>query len=64
MMYQLALLYLSCILAGFGLTNIPEVGFINADVANFFAIVGAIAVIVFSLALLYLGVKELFNNFK
>lgn len=61
-MYQLALLYLACILAGFGLTSIPEVGFISAGITEFFAVVGAIAMIVFALALLYLGVQALFNK--
>lgn len=61
-MYQLAILYLACILAGFGLTNIPEVGFISAGITEFFSVVGAIAIIVFALALLYLGVKALFNQ--
>lgn len=60
-MYQLAWLYLACVLAGFGLTNIPEVGFISTGVTDFFAVVGALSMIVFSLALLYLGVKALFN---
>lgn len=60
-MYQLAYLYLACILAGFGLTNIPEVGFITPAITDFLAVVGALAMVVFALALLYLGVKALFN---
>lgn len=63
-MYQLAWLYLACIFAGFGLANIPEVGFISAGITEFFSVVGALAMIVFSLALLYLGVKALFDHFK
>ena len=61
MMHQIAWLYLACMLAGFGLTNIPEVGFITPAITDFFAVVGALAMIVFALALLYLGVKALFN---
>jgi hypothetical protein len=49
-------------LAGFGLTNIPEVGFISTGIAEFFSVVGALAMIVFGLALLYLGVKAFFNE--
>ncbi len=61
-MYQLAWLYVACMLAGFGLTNIPEVGFISTGIAEFFSVVGALAMIVFGLALLYLGVKAFFNE--
>ncbi|WP_404450998.1 hypothetical protein LG329_11690 [Virgibacillus necropolis] len=61
-MYQLALLYLACILAGFGLASVPTSAVITAGLAGFFEIVGGIAVIVFGLALLYLGVKALLGK--
>lgn len=55
-------LYLACILAGFALVNLPTSAFITAGIASFFAIVGAIAIIVFSLALLYFGVRALIGK--
>ncbi|KAB2335701.1 MULTISPECIES: hypothetical protein [Bacillaceae] len=61
-MYQLALLYLAAILAGFALTNLPTSAVITAGIAQFFGIVGGIAIIVFSIALLYLAVKALINK--
>ena len=61
-MYQRALHYLACLLAGFGLANIPESSVINAGVVSFFEIVGGIAMIVFGIALLYLGVKSLIGK--
>ncbi|UOR10299.1 hypothetical protein [Halobacillus amylolyticus] len=61
-MYHLATLYLACILAGFALANIPTSAVITAEVASFFSIIGGIAIIVFALALLYLGVKALINK--
>lgn len=61
-MYQRALLYVACMLAGFGLANIPTSAIINTGITSFFEAVGGITVIVFALALLYLGVKNLINN--
>ncbi|MFD2924496.1 hypothetical protein [Halobacillus naozhouensis] len=61
-MYQLALLYLACILAGFALANLPTSSVITAGIVSFFNIIGGIAIIVFALALLYLGVKALINK--
>lgn len=55
-------LYLACILAGFALVSLPTSAFITAGIASFFAIVGAIAIIVFSLVLLYLGVRSLIGR--
>lgn len=62
MMYQRALLFLACMLAGFGLANIPTSTVINADIVSFFEVVGGISVIVFAVALLYLGFKALFGK--
>jgi len=61
-MYQRALLYLACMIAGFGLANIPESSVINAGIVSFFEIVGGIAIIVFGIALLYLGIKSLIGK--
>ncbi len=61
-MHQTVLLYLVCILAGFALANIPTSSVITAGIATFFQIIGGIAVIVFSLAILYLGVKTLLDK--
>ncbi|WP_164214442.1 hypothetical protein [Virgibacillus sp. YIM 98842] len=61
-MQQLALLYLACILAGFGLANLPISSVISAEIANFFSILGGLAIIIFSLAVLYLGLKTLFKK--
>ncbi|MFA1820943.1 hypothetical protein ACDX78_12295 [Virgibacillus oceani] len=61
-MHQLSLLYLACMLVGFGLANQPTSAIVSAEIANFFSIIGGIAMIVFALATLYLGVKALFNK--
>ncbi|MBP1948619.1 hypothetical protein SAMN05216232_3152 [Virgibacillus subterraneus] len=61
-MHQTVLLYLACILAGFALANVPTSSVITAGIATFFQIIGGIAVIVFSLAILYLGVKTLLDK--
>ncbi|MGP4107680.1 hypothetical protein [Virgibacillus sp. L01] len=61
-MHQTVLLYLACILAGFALANIPTSSVITAGIATFFQIIGGIAVIVFSLTILYLGVKTLLDK--
>ncbi|MDQ0269718.1 hypothetical protein [Cytobacillus purgationiresistens] len=61
-MYQLAILYLAGILAGFGLANLPTSAIITPGIAEFFAIIGGIAVIVFSVAILYLGLKAILRK--
>ncbi|WP_430788961.1 hypothetical protein VBD025_02420 [Virgibacillus flavescens] len=55
-------LYLACILAGFALANLPTSTLISADIASFFDIIGGIAIIVFGLVLLYLGVRALIRK--
>jgi hypothetical protein len=60
-MREFALLYLASILAGFALLNVPEVSFLSA-LTPVFDFVGALGMIVFSLALLYSGVKGLFGK--
>lgn len=61
-MNKIALLYLASILAGFALTITEPVSFINAGIINFFHIIGVLAMIVFSLAILIMGVRALFRN--
>ncbi|MDY0395207.1 hypothetical protein ACFSMW_12500 [Virgibacillus halophilus] len=63
-MNQLALLYLAGIVAGYALTVLEPVSFIGADVVNFFHVVGVIAMIIFSLAVIWLGIKKLVNSFR
>lgn len=62
--YQLAFIYLTSILAGFALANIPTSSVITPGIADFFTIVGGLAVIVFSLALLYEGLQALIKHFR
>lgn len=61
-MYQPAFFYLACVLAGFGLANLPSSTVITPEIANFFEIIGGIAIVVFSIMILYLGVKSLFEK--
>ncbi|MBP2240293.1 hypothetical protein J2Z40_000846 [Cytobacillus eiseniae] len=61
-MYLVPLLYFLSMLAGFALISVPTSAVITAGVASFLDIVGGIAVIVFAIALLYLGFKALFRK--
>ncbi|NRG45358.1 hypothetical protein [Bacillus sp. CRN 9] len=61
-MYHLALLYLAAVLAGFALANLPTSVLITPGIAEFFTIVGGISIVIFSLALLFLGVKALLKS--
>ncbi|KAB2337688.1 hypothetical protein F7731_08835 [Cytobacillus depressus] len=61
-MNPLVILYLACVLAGIALIKVPVSAVITAGIASFFSIVGGIAIIVFSLALLYLGIKALIGK--
>ncbi|NRD78324.1 hypothetical protein HPT25_13210 [Bacillus sp. BRMEA1] len=61
-MNQISVLFLACILAGFALVHMPTVSFL-AGLASFFHVIGALAILVFSIAILYLGVKALFTKF-
>lgn len=61
-MHPLALLYLACVLAGFALVNLPTTAIITVGIASFFHTVGAFAIIIFSLALLWLGIKALIGK--
>ncbi|MDY0407025.1 hypothetical protein P5G51_018260 [Virgibacillus sp. 179-BFC.A HS] len=63
-MYQLALLYLAGLVAGYGFTLLEPTGFIGADITNFFNVVGVIAMIVFGLATFWVGIKALVGSFR
>jgi amino acid transporter len=60
-MKHTVLLFLACILAGFALNSLPPVAFLTGLVP-FFKIVGALAIIIFSFALLYYGIKALLGK--
>ncbi len=61
-MNPLALLYLACILAGYALANLPTSALITAEIANVFTIIGGLVMVVFAVALIYLGVKEMLGK--
>lgn len=61
-MQLLILLYLASILAGFALINVPTSAIITPTIASFFDIVGGIAIVVFSLVLIYYGIKSLIRK--
>lgn len=56
-----AFLFLACILAGFALVKMPTITFL-ASLSSLFHVIGALAILVFSFALLYLGVKAIFSK--
>ncbi|CAM3775869.1 hypothetical protein [Mesobacillus zeae] len=55
------LVFLACILAGFALVNLPAVPMLSGLVP-FFEIVAALAIIIFSFVLLYMGLRALFSG--
>jgi hypothetical protein len=54
-------LYLACIIAGFTLTRLPEIPFLSS-LGSLFDIVGILTMLVFSLVLIYKGVKALIKK--
>jgi hypothetical protein len=54
-------LYLACIIAGFTLTRLPEIPFLSS-LGSLFDIVGILTMLVFSLVLIYKGVKSLIKK--
>ncbi|MFD2445615.1 hypothetical protein ACFSO7_16770 [Bacillus sp. CGMCC 1.16607] len=60
---HLVALFLACIFSGFTLTKLPNVSFLSG-LGNLFDIIGVLAMIIFSLTLLYMGVKALFKELK
>ncbi|MCM3767325.1 MULTISPECIES: hypothetical protein [Bacillaceae] len=60
-MNQTAVLFLACILAGFALVKMPAISFL-AGLSSFFHVIGALAILIFALAILYYGVKALIKS--
>jgi hypothetical protein len=58
---NLVALFLAAILSGFTLTRLPEVSFLSS-LTSLFDLIGVLAMIVFSLALIYMGVKALIKK--
>jgi hypothetical protein len=58
---NLVALYLACIIAGFTLTRLPNIPFL-ASLGNLFDIIGVLTMLVFSLVLIYMGVKALIKK--
>jgi hypothetical protein len=58
---NLVALYLACIIAGFTLTRLPNLPFL-ASLGNLFDIIGVLTMLVFSLVLIYMGVKALIKK--
>ncbi|MYL47769.1 hypothetical protein GLV94_19195 [Virgibacillus halodenitrificans] len=64
-MYQLAVLFLTAVLAGFALILVTEVAaafLTSATIVNILVAIGAIAVIVFAFAILVIATKTLLNK--
>ncbi|XJZ28951.1 hypothetical protein ACF5W4_09260 [Bacillota bacterium Lsc_1132] len=60
-MNSLVFLFLAAIFAGFSLIKLPPVSFVP-ELQPFFLIVGVLAIVIFSFALLYMALKALFNK--
>lgn len=60
-MFHAAIIFLACILAGFALIQLPGIAFVSG-LLELFDIIGVLAIVVFSLALLFLGVKLLLSK--
>ncbi|KMY51006.1 hypothetical protein [Peribacillus loiseleuriae] len=61
-MDRMILVFLASLLAGFSLIKVSLAGTFLSSLEPFTTIIGVLAVIVFSLALIYQGVKTLFNK--
>jgi hypothetical protein len=55
-------LFLACILSGFALIRVPLDGTFLASLSPFTTVVGLLTVLIFSLLLIYKGVKYLFSK--
>jgi hypothetical protein len=55
-------LFLASILAGFALINVPLAGTFLASLTPFTTVIGVLTVLIFSLVLVYKGVRYLFNK--
>ncbi|WP_244535713.1 hypothetical protein [Lentibacillus halodurans] len=49
-------------MAGFALANVPDSSIISTGLAAFLDVLSGIVIIVFSAAILYLGMKSLLNK--
>jgi hypothetical protein len=58
---NLVALYLAAIIAGFTLTRLPEIPFLSS-LGSLFDIIGVLSMLVFSLVLIYMGVKTLIKK--
>jgi hypothetical protein len=58
---NLVALYLACIFAGFTLTRLPKLSFLSS-LGSLFDLIGILTMLVFSLALIYMGVKALLKK--
>lgn len=61
-MDRMIFLFLAAILAGFALIEVTLAGTFLASLAPFATALGALTVLVFSVALIYHGVRALFNK--
>jgi len=61
-MNPLAFLYLACVVAGYALANLPTSALITDEIANIFTIIGGLIMVVFSIALIILGVRSMINR--
>jgi hypothetical protein len=63
-MYNIGLLFLACILAGFALLRLTASGvaLLGAGLVSFFEVVAVIVIIIFVFALLFIGFKALFSK--
>ncbi|MGG3891489.1 hypothetical protein [Metabacillus fastidiosus] len=55
-------LFLAAILSGFALIQVPLAGTFLASLAPFTTVVGLLTVLIFSLVIIYKGVRHLFNK--
>ncbi|MGM8364960.1 hypothetical protein ACLIBG_05675 [Virgibacillus sp. W0181] len=58
-MFQTAIIFLAAILAGFALANLPTSSVISSGMAALFTSIGGLVIILFSLALIVIGIKEI-----
>ncbi|GAA0603620.1 hypothetical protein GCM10009001_20820 [Virgibacillus siamensis] len=61
-MRDLVFVYLASILAGYALTIVPTSAVITQAIADVLGLIGGLAMIVFAIAILVLGVKTLLNK--
>ena len=57
-----ALLYFLCLLVGFALTKVQLAGTFLSSLSAAVNLIGVLAILVFAIVLLYMGVRSLFNR--